>query len=292
MTRNPTRIVALVVACLLLSACQPSGDKDDSPDLPNYVAMGDSYAAAPGVGRLNTPQACRKSKDNYAHKLAEMLDLELTDVSCSGAPTDAVMGEQQAAGQKLPPQIEAVDDDTEVVTIGLGFNDLGLSIRVFVGCVQVTAQNPDAKRPCTDADRNAGEGGTQSILDQVTDRLDTVVQEVKERAPEARIFLVGYPTIFPTGKTCANLGMKAGDMPLLNGIVDSLNTSLKDAAKAQDATYVDLTKPTRNHHICADDPWIAGLKAVGGKQALSFHPYEEEQDLVAKTLAKLIRSGD
>lgn len=289
MTRIPTRLTAVAAVCLLLSACQ-SSRVDSAKD--EYVAMGDSYAAAPGIGTVDPPLACRKSKNNYPHQLAELADLDLTDVSCSGAPTDGVMGEQDALGQKMAPQIEAVDEDTDVVTIGLGFNDLGLSVRVFVGCVQVTAADPAAKTPCTDADRNAGANGTQSILDQVTDRLDVVVEEVRERAPEADIYLVGYPTIFPTDETCDNLGMAVGDLPLMRHIVDSLNTSLEKAAEAHDATYVDLATPTRDHHVCADDPWIAGISAVGGKQALAWHPYVDEQTFAAETLAKLIESSD
>lgn len=288
MTRIVTRLVALAAVGLLLSGCLVAGKDNDSPGKRNYVAMGDSYAAAPGVGRSNPPLGCRKSKDNYPHKLAELADLDLTDVTCSGAPTDAVMAAYNALGDEVPAQIEAVDEDTDIVTIGLGFNDLGLSLKVFVACVQVTTRNPDATTPCTDADRALGANGTQAILDQVTDRLKVVVEEVTERAPDADVLLVGYPTIFPTGATCDNLGMKAGDMPLMNHVVDSLNTSLKDAAAAHGATYVDLATPTVGHDVCADDPWIAGLQAVGGRKAMSWHPYEVEQELAADTLAKLV----
>lgn len=290
MTRLATRFVVLSTAGLLLSGCLVSGKDEDSPDKRNYVAMGDSYAAAPGVGRANPPLGCRKSKDNYPHKLADAADLDLTDVTCSGAPTEAVMTAYNALGDEVAPQIEAVDEDTDIVTIGLGFNDLGLSLKVFVACVQVTTRNPGATSPCTDADRNLGANGTQAILDQVTDRLKVVVEEVTERAPDARVFLVGYPTIFPTGATCPNLGMNAGDMPLMNHIVSSLNTSLKDAAAAYDATYVDLATPTAGHDVCSDDPWVAGLQPVGGRKAMSWHPYEDEQELAADTLAKLIGS--
>ena len=77
-------------------------------------------------------------------------------------------------------------------------------------------------------------------------------------------------------------------MPLMKHIVDSLNASLKDAAAAHGATYVDLATPTVGHDVCADDPWVAGLQPVGGRKAMSWHPYEDEQELAADTLAKLV----
>ena len=108
MTRLATRFVVLSTAGLLLSGCLVSGKDDDSPDKRNYVAMGDSYAAAPGVGRANPPLGCRKSKDNYPHKLADAADLDLTDVTCSGAPTEAVMTAYNALGDEVAPGLRVV----------------------------------------------------------------------------------------------------------------------------------------------------------------------------------------
>ncbi|TQK69451.1 SGNH/GDSL hydrolase family protein [Nocardioides sp. SLBN-35] len=280
--RRASALLLAAAMAVTLSACEKSsGPKRE------YVALGDSYAAAPGVGRADPPAACRRSKDNYPHLLAEDLDLELTDVSCSGAPTEAVLGEYDALGKRLPPQVEAVDASTDLVTIGLGFNDFALSIRVFVKCVQLGMADPTGT-PCTDADAAAGANSTEAALAQITARLTAVIEAVTERAPKAQVVLVGYPTIFPEQDTCANLGIAKGDLPLVRGVVESLNASAEAAAEAGGATYVDTATPTRGHDICSDDPWIAGIKPTPGKKALIWHPYAEEQKLVAELVAEVV----
>ncbi|MBM7516536.1 SGNH/GDSL hydrolase family protein [Nocardioides nitrophenolicus] len=282
--RRPTALLLAAALAVPLSACETSSSGSERRE---YAALGDSYAAAPGVGSADSPAACRRSKDNYPHLLAHDLDLKLTDVSCSGASTEAVLGEYDALGTTLAPQIEAVGEDTDLVTIGLGFNDFGLTIRVFVKCVQLGMADPTGT-PCTDADAAAGANSTRAALAQMTPRLTAVVEAVAKRAPNAQVVLVGYPTIFPEQETCANLGIARGDLPLVRGIVASLNASAKAAAEAGGATYVDTVDATRGHDICAEDPWIAGIKPTAGKQALYWHPYAEEQRVVADLVAEVV----
>ena len=284
MLRIGSIALTLGLTATLLAAC----DSDDEPKSgTTYVALGDSYVAAPNIGDRDDDNGCLRSKNNYPHLLAEKLDLALTDVSCSGATTDAIEGEQQLRGGGVDPQIEAVDDDTQLVTLGVGFNDLGLTIRVFVQCVSLARRDPDGS-PCTDADRAAGAKGTQNALDQMDDRIGAVVETVAQRAPEAQIVLVGYPTIFPTTDTCAELNIAAGDLPLVRHVVESLNASAERVARKHDATYVDTATPSKGHDICSDDPWIAGTAPASGRRGLAWHPYTEEQEMVADLLADVV----
>lgn len=52
----------------------------------DYVALGDSYAAAPGVPE-QTDAACGRSSANYPSLVAASRGARLKDVSCSGATT-------------------------------------------------------------------------------------------------------------------------------------------------------------------------------------------------------------
>lgn len=281
MRRAPALLLAAALA-VTLSACEKSsGSKRE------YVALGDSYTAGPLIGRADGRNGCVRSRNNYPHLLAEKAKLDLTDVSCSAAPTEAVEGEQKIRNRSIAPQIEAVTEETDLVTIGLGLNDLGLSVRVFIKCVQLGMGDPDGA-PCTEADQAAGANSTQAALDQMEGRIGGVVDAVMGKAPEAEVVLVGYPSIFPAEGTCAELGIAAADVPLVQHVVDSINAAMAAVAEDRGARYLDTATPSRGHDICSDDPWIAGSAPASGRPGLAWHPYAEEQVMVADLLADLL----
>jgi lysophospholipase L1-like esterase len=279
------RASALLLAAALavtLSACEKSaGSKRE------YVALGDSYTAGPLIGRADGRNGCVRSRNNYPHLLAKKARLDLTDVSCSAAPTDAVEGEQKIRNRSIAPQLDAVTSSADVVTIGLGLNDLGLSVRVFIKCVQLGMSDPDGS-PCTQADQAAGANDIQAALDQMSERIGGVVDAVVAKAPKAEVVLVGYPSIFPAEGTCSDLGIAAADVPLVQHVVDSLNATMASVADEHGATYLDTATPSRGHDICADDPWIAGSAPAAGRPGLAWHPYAEEQAMIADLLADLV----
>ena len=139
-SRSRRGALAVALAALLpLTGCDVasgSGSSDESTsatsapasanaDLETYVALGDSFTAAPLVPDTDLAEGCFRSSSNYPALLAEELDLELTDVSCSGADTGDVTGGQAVAGGRgtVPPQLRAVQPDTDLVTVGIGGND-------------------------------------------------------------------------------------------------------------------------------------------------------------------------
>lgn len=279
------RASALLLAAALavtLSACEKS-----TASKREYVALGDSYTAGPLIGRADGRNGCVRSRNNYPHLLAKKAELDLTDVSCSAAPTEAVEGEQKIRTRSIAPQLDAVEPSTDLVTIGLGLNDLGLSVRVFIKCVQLGMSDPDGA-PCTEADQAAGANDIQAALDQMPDRIGGVVDAVRSKAPKAEVVLVGYPTIFPAEGTCSELGIAAADVPLVRHVVDSLNATMASVADERGATYLDTATPSRGHDICADDPWIAGSAPAKGRRGLAWHPYAEEQVMIADLLADLV----
>lgn len=282
MRRASALLLAAALVAVTLSACEKSSSSE-----PEYVALGDSYTAGPLIGRPDGRNGCVRSHNNYPHLLAKKADLDLTDVSCSGAATDAVEGEQRVRARSIAPQIDAVSKDTDLVTIGLGLNDLGLSVRVFIKCVQLGMSDPTGA-PCTEADQAAGANSIQAALDQMADRIGGVVDAVTARAPKAQIVLVGYPTIFPAEGTCSELAIAAADVPLVQHVVDSINATMATVAEDRGATYLDTATPSKGHDICADDPWIAGTAAAKGRPGLAWHPYAEEQVVVADLLAELV----
>ena len=90
-----------------------------------YVALGDSYASGAGTSAGSAEEnECRRSDEAHPNLLAAEVEAlaDLDFVACSGATTADLLAEQ------LP----AVGADTQVVTMTIGGNDVGLtrSLRV------------------------------------------------------------------------------------------------------------------------------------------------------------------
>lgn len=112
----------------------------------NYVAMGDSFAAAPGVPEPAAPRGCHKSTNNYPAVLARRLAAAaFHDVTCSGATTDDVVNREQRTDHGLiPRQLDVVGPPTDLITVTIGANDVGLA--GDAESCQVKGANP---KPCT-----------------------------------------------------------------------------------------------------------------------------------------------
>lgn len=282
---NPRAAVALALVVATTAACTPWQSESEEP---KYVALGDSYTAGPGIGRPDGFDTCFRSRDNYPHQLAEDADLDLDDVSCSAGTTWAVRSAQTTPqGKTVAPQIEAVTPDTDVVTVGLGANDFNVIGRVFITCVQLARQGLTGT-PCADADARLGTRSLDNVADDIQRNVQVVVGDVRDRAPNAQVVVVGYPEIFPPDTTCDLLPIPPADLPYARKVNDTLNRALEAAAQAEKVEFVDVFAATEGHHICSDDPWIAGASVISGRKATPWHPYEEEQAAVAELLREVI----
>ena len=111
------------------SACSsdaPTVERQPGKQL--YVALGDSFTAAPYVPETDAANGCIRSSGNYPNLVIEARgDLQLIDVSCGGA-TSADMEAEQAtsSGGTQPPQFDSLTEDASLVTLGIGGNDLSL----------------------------------------------------------------------------------------------------------------------------------------------------------------------
>ncbi len=98
-----------------------------------YVALGDSYSAASGVlpPDLSAPPLCLRSIRNYPHVIAGETGAQLTDVTCGAAETSHFFGSQYPG---VAPQLDAVKQDTQLVTMTIGGNDSGVFINTILAC--------------------------------------------------------------------------------------------------------------------------------------------------------------
>ena len=254
-----------------------------------YVALGDSYTSAPGVPVTDTSSGCLRSDRNYPALVAEALDLPYVDVSCGGASTASLVGAQQTSTGPVPPQFDALEETTELVTIGMGGNDENLFSELVATCAQIS-QPSAAGAPCRDA---MSAGGSDRLLQKIPvirERVTSALLGIHDRAPDATVVLVGYPQLAPPSGTCPELPLAAGDYRYVRSITARLGGALAAAAKEGDALYIDMLAASRGNDICAGDKaWVNGASS-DMERAIAFHPFAEEQEAVARLVVDAVEA--
>ncbi len=247
---------------------------DDGLD---YVAIGDSYTAAPWIPEVST-DGCARSDHNYPHLVADRLDqAQLIDVSCGGATMDHVLGSQAVGGRVRPPQIDALSPDTDLVTVGLGVNDLGYNYTASIECLLLASESLSGS-PCEDA--NAAK--IPQLLQRVEKRYADALEAITLRAPEARVLVIGYPRLLPDSGDCPDrVRFARGDLDFVRSSFDALDAMIKRVAGRLDLEFVDVNSASRGHDICSDDPWINGRRKDPRTKAAPYHPMPAEQEAVA-----------
>src|ERR1700722_9542183 len=147
------RVAAIAAVAVMLTACStapqatspstgagmPPGAAAPKADVlhGSYVALGDSYAAGPGIpDQTGAVAGCEQSNSSYPFLVAQSLALELTDMSCSSA-TIADLSTAQPTGDGInPAQLSALSPATALVTLGIGGNDVGWA-SIFTRCAEL-----------------------------------------------------------------------------------------------------------------------------------------------------------
>jgi lysophospholipase L1-like esterase len=216
-----------------------------------YVALGSSMAAGPGIRprAAGAPRWSGRSARNYPHLVAERLNLDLVDVTFSGATTANVLAERQH-GQ--PPQIAALDGSEDLVTVTIGGNDVG-----YVPLLMAAALPHAARRLPLVGGRIAellDPGARDRALAGVFDSLCAVGSALRQRAPDARILFVDYLTILPpAGAEAAPLSDR--DAGLGRHVATTLERLTAEAAAATRCEIVGAAAASRLHHAWSGEPW-------------------------------------
>jgi lysophospholipase L1-like esterase len=287
---------AVAALALVASGCnaqasdpeQPRSDVSEAAEVvevtpDRYVALGDSYTAAPL--RLNSERVkgCMRSRNNYPRLVVDALEnTELVDVSCSGASTISMFSRQgfDDADKKKPPQLDALTADTDLVTVSIGANDFRLFNSMIFECLDVGPVDPDGA-PCREQNTQGKKDRLKRTIRRIEPRVRRVVEDIRERAPEARVLLVGYPKLLPdTGVCPRRLPLARGDYGYARHINRRLTRAVRNAGTAAGAEYLNLFRASMGHDICSDEPWIAGIRGVR-HMAMGLHPYPSEQRAVA-----------
>ncbi|MFD3518523.1 SGNH/GDSL hydrolase family protein [Streptomyces sp. NPDC058657] len=271
-------------AVLVGGAAAPAG----ATPAERYVSLGDSYTSAPGVP-VQIDANCGRSNSNYPSLTARELDIaSFRDVSCGGATT----AEMWRAQGTNPPQLDALNKRTTLVSLQIGGNDIGFG-EIIATCARLGATDPTGA-PCT---AHYTKGGTDVLARRIAaaaPRVHKVIRAIHQRAPRAKVYVLGYPAITPeTGPGCwPSVPTAAGDVAYNRATAKRLNAMLRIVATLSRATYVDTYKPSIGHDACRPPAtrWVEPL--VPASPAAPFHPNAKGEKAMADALLKhLTRPG-
>ena len=282
----PATRVLLSCVFLSLTAIGGSGAKAAEPAAvaPQYVAVGSSYAAGPGITPIvaGSPPRCARSTHNYAHVLAELRGLSLVDATCSSATTaDVIRGGQF----DLPPQLDAVTSETQLVTVTIGGNDVFFMANLIAMTCASDSSAPQVSRGCTVRPDALVEDRFASLADS----LRQVVSGARHRSPNARVVFVNYFTVLPGQGTCARVALTAQQADHMRGVAARLADITRQVARESAADLVDVAALSRDHNACSNVPWLTGAHPDPAELIPPFHPNQNGMRAVGEALNMYLR---
>jgi lysophospholipase L1-like esterase len=261
-------LLVLVTAC---SGGQPPAARPSGPRFDRYVALGDSYSAGPLIPTTDLAGGCARSDHDYPSLVARRLNVRtFVDVTCSAATTADLAGHQHPFPQsRVPPQLRAVTRGTDLVTLGIGGNDLDLFGTLVDTCTRLRSADPTGA-PCTR--HFAARHALSTVVRTIGARVRHALVAVRHRAPHATVVLVGYLRLVPEHGTCAALPLATGDYVFGRRVSRALAGAMRQAAHRVGVRFVDMYSASRGHSVCSPQPWVNG--AVTDRQrALAYHPF-------------------
>jgi lysophospholipase L1-like esterase len=267
-----------------------SSDISRTPSTPTrrlvVAALGSSFAAGPGIEPI-ADQVAMRSARNYAHLFADRVGAELVDLTVSGASTANVVDtpQQTMTGQTLPPQIDGVPADADIVTITAGGNDLQ-----FAGAMLYTAWLQfDPHSPLVQNLAAMFPGGiplpTDDDIKRATDGLIRVVEKARDKAPSARIMLVDYLTVLDTTSGSAT-PFTEEELGSFLVIQEAIGRVFQDAATSTGADLILASALSVDHALGSADPWIQPFHSELAQTGGSFHPNEAGMIAIAEELER------
>lgn len=199
-----------------------------SPALAELPAVQDQLA------QYEAPGGCGHGDNNIPAQIAEKLGMENRDYSCAGAVAYLPLSNTLAAEVDRAVEDGALDGNTALVPIQIGFNDTYQTVGV----------------------------PTELKSAAYAQALDSAIAKIRAAAPQARIMILNYPTISDpdTSMQCLvhvdYLGQDIdGGVPapwILWGEEDTSQFA-QDAATRNGAEFVNVRELTTDRNECTSD---------------------------------------
>jgi len=249
MSRRTTVLACLVMSTLLsIVAATPAAAATPRTEW-DYVALGDSYSS--GVGASGQTGLCLRSANGYPGLWNAANDPKsYRSVACGGATTQTLRS----------TQLWPLTSGTDLVTLTIGGNDAG-----FASTVISCTLSSDSACAATVA------SALETLGTEIPGKLDATYADIRRKAPNARVVVLGYPILFDVTTTyCGVGGMSIPKRRSINNGAAELNKVIAARARAAGFTWSDVTDEFAGHGICAASPWLNGLTVIPATN--SFHP--------------------
>lgn len=275
--------------------------------LVDYVALGDSYQSGEGAGDYysetnNDANKCHRSPHAYPELLVArgVVPLNLDFGACSGA----TVGELSLASSATRPpyddgiaQLDRLSASTKLVTIGVGGNDMGFA-PVLEECIKELPNWPFIPASCEESHSAAIDAAFEVLTDGGV--LSDLYREIRDRAPFARVAVLGYPKFFPKDGSangtplsdfCA--GIRTTDQLWINSEIRRLNGGIRAAARAAGLQYVDIYNTSDEHELCKA-PAVEYFfnQIVLAESSESFHPTAYGQAVIADVVESALEGAE
>lgn len=262
------RPLAISAAALALTATSVLPATAAPPEV-IYDALGDSYAAGYGVA----PERA------HPNMLDGVMQIDLDDFAAVSGATVATM---------LADQLDALDADTDLVTVSIGGNDIP-----WTAVVLACAATDDANCQYWLGQASAAINGL------LPGALDQAYTGVRAAAPEAHVAITGYPRLFSpeygdyTGVVdfppfgLVPFEVTVAEQEAMNALADALNGVVADRAAAHGFQYVDVTSRFEGHGVNSPRNWIGTMDSSG-----PLHPTERGQHAYGVALRSQLNPND
>nr|WP_307869227.1 SGNH/GDSL hydrolase family protein [Nocardiopsis sp. B62] len=267
----------------------------------NYVSLGDSYSSGDGAGEYEEgtaePGECWRSEHAYPRVIEEEFSFDgaLGFYACSSHKGSDMLSQVGTPES----QLERVTEHTSLVTVGIGGNDLGF-IPVLRTCIM---RMPLLERTaCTDQEDEVIER-----MDAFEETLTDVLGQIRDRAPDARVLVLGYPRLFPEQPPGMYYTLSQSDQLWLNSVAQRFNDRIRDTAYQVDGDvygsrqvgsveFVNVFTALKGHEVSEDDAWLNGIVLGQLGEGLrvdraSFHPTAQGQRSIAERVRLQIEEG-
>jgi lysophospholipase L1-like esterase len=255
---EPLRALVAVVMVVVVSGLV-AAPADAAGKPLKVVQLGDSYSAGNGGGSYYGPSDCYRSSRNWGQRYVETLrdrfNVTYLNQACSGNVINDVHGQMEAVGQ-----------DTDVVLMTIGGNDLDFS-QIVRQCFVIGDRSPSDCKKKIDAAR---EGGLPSVETATIALLRRLKQRMRD---DAHIVFASYPYLEVNPELTLRGGFLFRDVYAvgrevrgLGDLGDRRQQAAVDAVNAERGTPVRFLDTVKGHfaghepdgRVCCRNPdrWI------------------------------------
>ena len=265
LSRGLAGAAALATALTVVATATPASAA--TPDPLDYVALGDSYSAGAGIlpKDLSAPPLCIRTTKNYPRLIASATGAALRDVTCTAAETRHFYTSQYLG---VPPQLNAVRSDTDLVTLTIGGNDSQVFLGAIVTCGTKGMLTFGFGSPCKNWFGNYYDN---LVENRTYPAVKQALRDIHAKAPNAKVAILGYPNILPPTRGCfAQMPIAYGDVPYVYNIQAHVNTVIRRAAAETGTTFVDMSATGRDACQPIGTRWVEPI--LFGTNTVPVHP--------------------